>query len=141
MAEFEIKVVEDNTDKIKARLDDAVETALEMMGLQAVNYATLKCPVDTGRLRASITKEVRTKERQCIIGTNVKYAPYVEFGTGKFASDGRGRKTPWVYQDERGEWHRTYGSKPQPFFKPAITEHNEEYRRMAEQCINTILSQ
>ena len=37
--------------------------------------------VDLGRLRASITVEMVSDE-EARIGTNVEYAPYVEFGTG-----------------------------------------------------------
>lgn len=36
-------------------------------------------PVDTGRLRASITHKV--EPFRAIVGTNVHYAPHVEFGT------------------------------------------------------------
>lgn len=36
-------------------------------------------PVDTGRLRASITHKV--EPFRAIVGTNVSYAPHVEFGT------------------------------------------------------------
>lgn len=36
-------------------------------------------PVDTGRLRASITHQVQPF--RAWVGTNVKYAPFVEFGT------------------------------------------------------------
>ena len=36
-------------------------------------------PVDTGRLRASITHKV--EPFRAIVGTNVAYAPHVEFGT------------------------------------------------------------
>lgn len=40
-------------------------------------------PVDTGRLRSSITPDVRVEGTTVIgvIGSNVKYAPYVETGT------------------------------------------------------------
>lgn len=40
-------------------------------------------PVRTGRLRSSITHEVR--DLTGVVGTNVYYAPYVEFGTVKMA--------------------------------------------------------
>jgi len=45
--------------------------------------AKLNAPVDTGRLRASITPSVVAAEDkiQGIVGSNVKYAPYVELGT------------------------------------------------------------
>lgn len=41
------------------------------------------CPVDTGRLRSSITHEVDRDSEGLVgtVGTNVEYAPYVEFGT------------------------------------------------------------
>lgn len=41
-------------------------------------------PVDTGRLRASITPDVRVEGAENVIGvvgSNVAYAPYVELGT------------------------------------------------------------
>lgn len=41
------------------------------------------CPVDTGRLRNSISSELRTENDNLvgIVGTDVEYAPFVEFGT------------------------------------------------------------
>ena len=36
--------------------------------------------VDTGRLRNSITNKVVENELAVYIGTNVEYAPYVEYG-------------------------------------------------------------
>ena len=40
-------------------------------------------PVDTGRLRASITPDVVQRDTvvQGLVGSNVLYAPYQEFGT------------------------------------------------------------
>ena len=45
--------------------------------------AKINAPVDTGRLRASITPEVKQRWRRVegVVGSNVKYAPYVELGT------------------------------------------------------------
>ena len=50
----------------------------------AETYAKDLTPVDTGTLRNSITHRVETKGKMImvIIGSNVHYAPYVEFGTG-----------------------------------------------------------
>lgn len=49
--------------------------------------AKILAPVDSGRLRASITPEVRVdgNEVQGIVGSNVDYAPYMELGTGVYA--------------------------------------------------------
>lgn len=45
------------------------------------------CPVDTGRLRSSITHDpdLRRDEQGLygVVGTNVEYAPHVEFGTSR----------------------------------------------------------
>lgn len=45
--------------------------------------AKKNAPVNTGRLRASITPEVKQHmwTVQGVVGSNVKYAPFVEFGT------------------------------------------------------------
>jgi SPP1 gp7 family putative phage head morphogenesis protein len=57
-------------------------------------------------------------------------AAYVELGTGKYVSGGR--PTPWVYQDEKGNWHRTHGQKAQPYLKPAVADHANTYRKIIE---------
>lgn len=65
--------------------------ALEKAALFIENEAKLRCPVgDTGLLRASITHDVEGNE--AVIGTNMEYAPYVEYGTGLFAEAGNGRQ-------------------------------------------------
>lgn len=45
--------------------------------------AKINAPVDTGRLRASITPEVSAdaEEVRGVVGSNVTYAPFVELGT------------------------------------------------------------
>jgi phage gpG-like protein len=63
----------DNSDKVLDEFDDAIEVALEEIGLTAEGYAKKECPVDTGRLRNSISHDV--KEKTAYIGTNVEYAP------------------------------------------------------------------
>ena len=73
----------DNVDKILAALDDAVAVALEKCGLLAEGYAKKLGSVDTGNLRNSITHSVDADGRCAYVGTNVEYAPYVEYGTYK----------------------------------------------------------
>ena len=54
--------------------------------------AKKRCPVETGTLRRSIHTELHDTYGE--VGTNLHYAPYVEFGTGLFATEGNGRQTP-----------------------------------------------
>lgn len=66
--------VTDNSDNVKQEMSDAVYRALEAIGLQAEGHAKAYCPVDTGRLRNSITHAV-SKDEECVyVGTNVEYA-------------------------------------------------------------------
>lgn len=112
-------------EKFNAKIaPENMRAALEECCLLVENEAKIQCPVNNGQLRASITHEV--EDNQGIVGTNVEYAPYVEFGTGLFAEEGNGRKdVPWTYQDAKGDWHSTKGQKPQPFLHPALTSNRQ----------------
>lgn len=105
--EFEIT---DNSGEAKAAMTDAVKQALEAMGQQAEGYAKGLCPVDTGRLRSSITHEVQDKI--CYIGTNVEYAEAVE-------TDDRKRH-------KNGQAH---------YLKRGVSDHVSEYQQIANSYI------
>jgi HK97 gp10 family phage protein len=68
-----------------AQMEVATEDKLVVVGIQIQNAARSLCPVDTGRLRSSIimTKGRDSRGFYVEIGTNVKYAAFVEFGTSK----------------------------------------------------------
>lgn len=101
---MDIEISSDNTEEIVEEVNDRIKVALEAIGLQGEAYAKRYCPVDTGRLRNSITHT--TDEDSAYIGTNVEYAPYVEYGTSKTIA--------------------------QPFLEPAATGHSEEYKAIFE---------
>ena len=64
----------------KGVLGEVVSSNISNMGLRFEALAKKATPVDTGRLRASIT----TQDQQgmsYVVGTNVEYAEYVEYGT------------------------------------------------------------
>lgn len=105
-----------------------VGEVMEEACLLVENTAKMYCPVDTGQLRNSITHIVT--DNVGYIGTNVKYAPYVEFGTGIWAKDGNGRQTPWSYQDAKGNWHTTAGQHPNPFLEKALMDNKEVIARL-----------
>ena len=101
--------INDHSPEVKAAIEKGIEKGLEMIGLKAEGYAKRKCPVDTGRLRNSITHNTRMSEKAEYIGTNVEYAAYVELGTQR--------------------------TKAQPYLKPAATEHMDEYERILKACV------
>lgn len=121
----------DNSGAVLSAFHSAVEKALEECGLVAEGYAKKLAPVDTGNLRNSISHKVDTEEPAVYIGSNSLYAAYQEFGTGIYTEGGR--DTPWVYQDEKGNWHWTRGNKAQPFLKPSVADHQKQYRQIIEQ--------
>lgn len=93
------------------------------------------CPVDQGILRASLSHDVQmTKDGiEGRIGSNLEYAPYVHQGTGVYAVEGNGRKTPWKYTVKSGKYkgeHWTIGQKPQPFLKNAMIRNKEVVNRL-----------
>lgn len=100
-----VTIVKDNSDEFRDGLDAALTRALEKVGLVAEGYAKRMCPVDTGRLRNSVTHAMEGSEA-VVIGTNVEYGPYVELGTAR--------------------------QKAQPFLRPAAQDHVGEYRRIIE---------
>lgn len=116
---------QDNSKEVLAAFQEATVRGLEKCGLTAEGYAKKLASVDTGNLRNSISHAVDEQGYKAYVGTNTEYAPYVELGTGKYA-DG-GRPTPWVYQDDNGNWHWTRGNPAQPFLKPSVAEHTKTY--------------
>ena len=71
-------------DAAASQLRARTERQLTRLGLQIQSNARRACPVDTGRLRASIVAEPVTRQGDRLVlkvGTNVSYAAYVEFGT------------------------------------------------------------
>lgn len=120
----------DYSADVLSEFHDAVLRALERCGEQAEGYAKDLAPVDTGNLRNSISHTVDEDELAVYIGSNVEYATYVELGTGRYTEGGR--PTPWVYQDDNGNWHWTQGNPAQPFIKPAVSDHAQTYRNIIE---------
>lgn len=126
---MEIEVA-DHSNEIGKELRAALLRALERCGNQAEGYAKDLAPVDTGAGRNSISHKVDESEPAAYIGTNLDYMIYQELGTGKYTEGGR--PTPWVYQDEKGNWHYTRGNKAHPFLKPALADHTQTYKNIFE---------
>lgn len=123
--------LEDHSAEVYKELETACQRALEKCGLVGEGYAKKLCPVDTGNLRNSITHTVADSgERAAYIGTNSEYGVYVECGTGIYYPGGR--QTPLVYQDTKGDWHLTHGQRAQPFIKPAVADHADQYKKIIE---------
>lgn len=81
----------DEMKKKLAGLSDAVAGAKVRIALRAgalvvLNSAKERVPVRTGTLRRSLAIEDGPGPLEVSIGSDVEYAPYVEFGTSKMAA-------------------------------------------------------
>lgn len=122
---MKVKVTDNSAMFLDAK-DDAIKRAMEEIGIVAEGYAKGLCPVDTSRLRGSITYATSTKhsdgekpaepadyemrgaaeDGMVAIGTNVEYALYVERGTHKQSA--------------------------KPYLAPAIKNHASQYKKIIE---------
>ena len=119
--------IEDHIPETKAKINDALMLALEEIGVLVEGYAkeelsktkehkTKPSPrpnVDTGRLRNSIVYEVDGAEQSVKVGSNVEYAPYLEFGTSRM---------PQGY----------------PYLKPAVEHNMDKYTKVIAQELGKI---
>ena len=106
-----VEIRENNSQQVEQAMGSAIAKALTMIGLKAEGNAKAICPVDTGRLRNSITNAVDTEDNAVYIGTNVEYGPYVELGTSR--------------------------RHPHPYLKPAAADHADEYRAILKGCLES----
>lgn len=127
-ADFKGNIAEELRKYRDAKVSE-LKDVINESALMIESGAKQLAPVDTGRLRASIQTFVNEDGLSYDIGTKVNYAVYIEFGTGKYASNGEGRKTPWSWKDRKGNWHRTEGNPPQPFLHPAFEAEMPKFRR------------
>ena len=112
--------------------DKAVFTGLEAVGFMLESHAKRLVPVDTGRLRGSITYATQRKTGQVTapaqsgdevsrptdehtlhVGTNVEYAPHVEYGTVR--------------------------SQAQPYLRPAIDNNHKQAAELMNREIQRVL--
>lgn len=97
--------------EVEEAKSEAIAIAMEMIGLQMEGYAkeylTTSGAVDTGRLRNSVGHAA--EDRDAIVGTNVEYGPYIEFGTYKMVA--------------------------RPYTRPSVHEHLPEYKAIIQQCL------
>lgn len=132
-----IVIQTNNIPDVKTALERQKETILKECGQLAVAYAvnnivSNKKHPGTGTLARSIESVVDGSD--VLVGTNLEYAPYVEFGTGIYAEKWSGaKKIPWVYYNEAlHSFVTTHGSRPAPYLRPAFKDHIDDYANIIE---------
>ena len=118
-------IYENHIQATKDAAKEAKDMALEIIGGKVESYAKQLCPVDTGRLRNSITHSQMDEDTE-VIGTNVDYAPYVELGHHQQP----GRYVPAIKKRLKKSW-----VDGKPFLRPAVEDHLEEYREVIKKLL------
>ncbi len=90
------------------------------------------CPVDTGRLKVSIHPRFSRGGLTAVVGTNVLYAPFVEYGTGR---RGSGKFKPIVKGEKKPTFGDLPGKPPQPYLRPAFHRHEKTFTRRGNEII------
>lgn len=121
----------DNSDNIKAMLQDALIKSLYESGDIIKTQTQRNCRVDTGHTKKSWDCVVDEGDMIATIGNPEENAYWEEFGTGEYAANGKGRKGGWWYKNPKASfnkdgsvrknskhpgWIFTYGKPPQRTF-------------------------
>ena len=106
--------VDSHTKDVMAAVDEKIKLALSLMGDTVEGYAKEDCPVDTGNLRNSLSHAPGDTGEE-YVGTDVEYAPYVEFIE--------------YYHHDVGKAH---------FLRDGATDHVNELKSIAEATLSSI---
>lgn len=88
--------------------------AVRAGALVVLNSAKEKAPYRTGTLRRSLEMEDGPGDTEVTVGTDLEYAPYVEFGTSRMGA--------------------------QPFLRPAFDENQDEVYREIGDALEDLLA-
>ena len=121
---------DNSVNKMQELLMQNMEQTLEYVSGKAKG----RVGVGTGALRAdtrSLGVEIVGDEVHGAVGNSLEYAIYHHQGTGIYAVNGDGRKTPWSYDDPKtGEKIWTKGSKPNPYLKDTIEQEQSTISKL-----------
>lgn len=155
---FEINGLEVLIDKLsKISSQEQMQSAISNATMYVLAEARKNAgKISNGELANSIFPRIEGLSGE--VYTALDYAPYIEYGTGLFATGkGGGRKeVPWVYvegqestgraktihtkesalqavaflKDKGLDARMTYGQKPQPYMRPALDENRDAILRL-----------
>ena len=117
-------------------VDKAMAVAMVTIGLGLERAAKMLAPVKTGRLEGSITYATKTarsnakspatqkdavssprRKHRVYVGTNVEYAPHVEYGTNQMR-------------------RLSFGTQAQPFLRPALDDNRKNIRDILSKALS-----
>jgi len=142
--------ITDHSAEVLAALEMAKAQTLEIWGgmIESQAKANVVSPRQLApELRNSITHRVEGDAVR--VGSNQEVAPYIELGTGpnyepppewleNNAQGGKGQAgiSQWIYFDAlEGVFKIGTPQEARPFLRPAVTDHTDELKRIAEDIL------
>lgn len=110
-----IKKLETTSKDIADQVDFAIGVNTQAMATEAKQ----RCPIDTGRLRASISA---SKEKKFLyeLVAQTNYAAYVEFGTGKGFVPLPEKEWMALAAEFKGTGRKLVNLFPRPYLRPSV---------------------
>jgi phage gpG-like protein len=153
----EVKGLVETKKKLQQVMDDLhgpeMREGMQEATLLVSRDAKILAPVDQGPLRASITPEVRQMltTTEGVVGSNLKYAPYMELGTGIFAGNDRVRMPPisalegWASRHGTSAravaWaiYKAGGLRPRKFLQNALEQNRVRIEKLIDGVVAKIV--
>ncbi|PRT05239.1 hypothetical protein C6352_26555 [Bacillus thuringiensis] len=127
-----------NRAAVMAKHTMAKKAAHTAIGQFVTSKAKLLTAVDTGNTRRG--NNYKATAEKAVIGNSVDTSIYLEKGTGIYAEDGDGRKTPWMYRDPKsGKMVKTKGQHPQPFLRPAAENNKPQITQVGTRTYSSLM--
>lgn len=123
----------DNSVKVKGTLDDTSIAFLTEAISELETQTAKNTKVRSSRTKASVKTSIDEEKGEAYVGSDYENFIWEELGTGEFAANGDGRKTPWRYQDKAtGKWYTTTGKKPRHMLLNAFKSKKKAIQNRAK---------
>ena len=144
---FRVEGLSDLTKKLAAlkniEKDPRIDKALGRGAARVQAAVKMLTPVDTGNLRNKIVLN-HEKMMEYAVTTNVEYAVYVEYGTGKLGDPTvpHTSKESWTYYSEKlQKFITTHGQKPAYMFTKGFAQaHKTAFEIVRKEVMEVIRS-
>ena len=151
---------EDYRVKVKEAMNDAAIAFLHEASGELVSQTIRNTVVDKSQLKGSWDYRVDESNLESKIGSPLENAIWEEFGTGEYALEKNGRKTPWyvpvkgytgkkkptyngkvviVYGKDGTAFYKTNGKKPKRMLFTAFETQKRNIKKMAEEQLKSNL--
>lgn len=142
---FKVEGLDAWLEKLKAlqgiEHDPRINKALGRGAARMQSAVKMLTPVDTGNLRNKIFTD-NPKDMEWQVSTNVEYAAYVEFGTGKLGDPSvpHTSKEYWVYwSDKLQHFVTTHGQKPVHMFQKGFDSTKHQVTKIVNDEVKEII--